>query len=116
MLLFTLIVRPLYNIGYVGYFELNIDSIVENYCVNKEKPELQCNGKCHLATQLGVKSNSSNKASILGSLFEAFVPVFFETYKSISFYNYKSNTKLSWCYNGYLTIVFIDQFDPPPQV
>jgi hypothetical protein len=39
-------------LGYVAYFELNIDYIIETYCVNKEKPQLQCNGKCHLAKQL----------------------------------------------------------------
>ena len=22
------------------------------FCINKDKPQLQCNGKCHLATQL----------------------------------------------------------------
>lgn len=33
-------------------YELNIEAITEAFCVNKEKPELKCNGKCHLAQQL----------------------------------------------------------------
>lgn len=27
---------------------LNQDAIAAEFCVNKDKPELQCNGKCHL--------------------------------------------------------------------
>lgn len=30
-------------------YQVNKDFIIENYCVNKEKPELECDGKCHLA-------------------------------------------------------------------
>ena len=116
ILFLSLIIRPLYNIGYVGYFELNIDYIIEKYCANQDKPELQCNGKCHLAMQLGAKSDSSSETSLLGSLFEAFVPVYIEEYKSVSFFYYKSITSLSWYYIDFLTTVFIDQLDPPPQV
>ncbi|EDP95466.1 hypothetical protein KAOT1_11101 [Kordia algicida OT-1] len=52
--------------SHVAYFQLNIDYIIETYCINKDKPQLECNGKCHLATQLaeidpGAKdSNTSN--------------------------------------------------------
>lgn len=31
---------------------LNKEYIAEFLCVNKDKPELQCNGKCHLAKEL----------------------------------------------------------------
>lgn len=34
-----------------NYF-INQTEIAELFCINKEKPELQCGGKCHLATQL----------------------------------------------------------------
>jgi hypothetical protein len=33
-------------------YELNKAAITEEFCVNKAKPELKCNGKCHLADQL----------------------------------------------------------------
>jgi len=35
----------------VSYF-VNQAEIIELFCINKEKPQLQCDGKCHLATQL----------------------------------------------------------------
>jgi len=30
------------------YYELDPIGFIENLCVNQDKPELQCNGKCHL--------------------------------------------------------------------
>jgi len=33
-------------------YELDKEYITEQFCVNKDKPALKCNGKCHLATQL----------------------------------------------------------------
>lgn len=33
-------------------WKLNQKSIIERFCVNKNKPKLQCNGKCHLGKQL----------------------------------------------------------------
>lgn len=31
---------------------VNTSEITELFCINKEKPQLECNGKCFLATQL----------------------------------------------------------------
>jgi hypothetical protein len=36
---------------YVEYV-LNQDYIAEFLCINNDKPELQCNGKCHLVKQI----------------------------------------------------------------
>ena len=35
----------------VSYF-VNQAEIIELFCINKEKPALKCDGKCHLADQL----------------------------------------------------------------
>lgn len=35
----------------VSYF-VNQTEIIELFCINKEKPQLKCDGKCHLETQL----------------------------------------------------------------
>ncbi len=35
----------------INYF-INQSEIIELFCINKDKPQLECNGKCHLATQL----------------------------------------------------------------
>lgn len=103
--------------GYVAYFELNIDYIVETYCVNKEKPQLQCNGKCHLATQLASNTSNSSTNSYLNTLFEAFIPVYFQEYQSISLNrNYRADSLKHWTYNENFNSVFISLLNPPPQV
>lgn len=40
------------KIGIVVDFKINQDFIAEVLCINKDKPTLNCNGKCHLSKQL----------------------------------------------------------------
>lgn len=60
------------------YYQLNIDYIIEKYCVNTDKPELQCNGKCHLAKQLSAIDNNENDSKAINNLLQSFFPVFSE--------------------------------------
>lgn len=43
-------------------YQLNQARITAQYCVNKARPQLHCNGKCHLAKQLR-KTESGDKKS-----------------------------------------------------
>ncbi|MDQ2794282.1 MAG: hypothetical protein M3Y12_09795 [Bacteroidota bacterium] len=48
-------------------YQLNKAAITAQYCVNKARPQLRCNGKCHLAQQLrkaegGDKKNPTTTA------------------------------------------------------
>lgn len=47
-----------------GSYELNKAFIIENLCLNKGKPELQCEGKCFLAEQLNDEKDKQNAQSI----------------------------------------------------
>jgi len=40
-------------------YELNKESIAANYCENKARPAMHCNGKCHLSKQLAKAAESS---------------------------------------------------------
>ncbi len=108
--------RPIYNIGYVAYFELNIDYIIETYCVNKEKPELKCNGKCHLASKLAANSNENpNETSALASIIEAFVPLYFQEYKQHEYLQTVAiSIKNNWNYINTFSSRSIDKISPPP--
>lgn len=33
-------------------YELRKEFIIDNFCINKTRPELHCDGKCYLATRL----------------------------------------------------------------
>ena len=39
------------------YFKANENEVVMEFCVNKDKPEMQCNGKCHLAKKIETEPN-----------------------------------------------------------
>lgn len=59
-------------------YEMNKAAITEAFCVNKEKPALKCNGKCHLATQLTqplpTESNQPTQASYIPQIDLFFLP------------------------------------------
>ena len=47
-------------VPYLDYL-VRKDFIMENLCVNREQPEKQCNGKCHLEKQLRKEINGSEQ-------------------------------------------------------
>ncbi|PKP15212.1 MAG: hypothetical protein CVU07_10940, partial [Bacteroidetes bacterium HGW-Bacteroidetes-23] len=44
-------------------YVVNYDYISKELCENKAKPELECNGKCHLKAELANASEESTPAS-----------------------------------------------------
>lgn len=46
---------------YIEYL-VNQDYITEFLCINKEKPKLQCNGKCYLVKALKKQQSSTSKS------------------------------------------------------
>ena len=57
------------------YYNLDPIGFIENLCINKETPELQCNGKCQLMSVSGVNDEQNNKPE---AIFE---------YKEINLFN-----------------------------
>ena len=43
-------------------YQLNQAEITRKFCENKAKPKLQCNGKCHSATQLVETEKDENES------------------------------------------------------
>ncbi len=112
-------IKPFYTIGYVAYYELNIDTIIEKYCVNKSKPKFKCNGKCHLAKKLSftatVATDTTNQA-ISNSLREAFFPVFFQVQNFSSAVLTKPIAKKAeWFFAPKNYNVSLSISSPPPQ-
>lgn len=48
LLVIKALVAPILLLDY----ELRKDYIIKNYCINKNKPELHCDGKCYLAKRI----------------------------------------------------------------
>jgi hypothetical protein len=45
-------------------YQINKTNIIAAFCINKDKPELECSGKCYLNKQLS-QTESSNESSSL---------------------------------------------------
>ncbi len=52
LLLFLMLFSQFYNSAVWLKYELNVEEITELFCINKEKPALQCHGKCHVKKEL----------------------------------------------------------------
>ncbi len=85
---------------------VNNDYIREVLCINKERPKLNCDGKCYLAQQLS-KQSQKKESKEKGLVIErGFTPVFFVEIRDMIFnnvtpqisysdnFNYSDNYKL----------------------
>jgi hypothetical protein len=64
----------------ITYIYYNIDTVgfIETFCENKDKPELQCNGKCHLKKITKTNNQEQNQ------------PIELIDFKDILLYNQKN--------------------------
>ncbi|MFC5048612.1 hypothetical protein ACFSTE_09010 [Aquimarina hainanensis] len=73
------VIRPVSQFSGMVYYQLNIDEIIEKYCVNKERPMLRCNGKCHLSKQMNFSlQNKGRTGEKIVRIAESFIPVYYE--------------------------------------
>jgi hypothetical protein len=95
-------------------YAINQDYIAEFLCINKDKPELKCNGKCHLKKEIKKAQEETHKSLSINiedypispvynfnsSLNKTFIS---STYKSV-FYSYTKK---------YIYLYISDIFHPP---
>ena len=110
----TLLLKPVFP---VLEYVVNYDYIVSELCENKANPELQCNGKCHLAKELAKASyddstNSSEK-KVVAQQYEV---VYFQEIEAIVLRFYKGTITtpvLNSCTNNYIHLGIKGVFRPP---
>jgi hypothetical protein len=56
---------------------LNKEYITAQFCINKDKPELKCNGKCHLADALAQQSEREESSDLV---LHVIIPVYYSNY------------------------------------
>ncbi len=59
LLLFT--VQTFYAAAFTTWFFANKAAIVKQHCINKDKPELKCDGKCFLSKKLKEAEQHQNE-------------------------------------------------------
>lgn len=72
----SMLIRPLWPI--VEY-AMNYDYIVNVLCENKDKPQLQCDGKCYLSKQLAAQQSEQDPFGENPLRAEIQHPVFFQS-------------------------------------
>ena len=96
VLFFCVTASPVYQLGFTAYYIFNLESIIYEYCVNKDQPIAKCNANCYLSEKLavveGAEKNGDKKAntSIL-----VYFPLYFEPVKT------DSNLFLARCKNSF---------------
>lgn len=101
------------KIGIVGYFVLHQNEIAARLCLNKDKPELGCKGKCQLRKQLekqerGCKRFPSSTREIQETV------VFIEFAKEVNpILNLENHTVTPLFSDHLLTGILRDVFHPP---
>lgn len=94
---------------------VNNDYIREVLCINKERPKLECDGKCYLAQQLN--QQSKEKDSQEGIVIEqSFSPVFYVAITDVIFNNGASDLLTSENFNyfdNYQLLVEKERDRPP---
>ena len=64
-LLIVVLLPSAFKVGFISYFYANQAAITQKHCVNKDRPELQCNAKCYLSKQLNQDEPSDPKPTAL---------------------------------------------------
>jgi hypothetical protein len=52
LLTFSILAQGMVNLALCAYYQLNKKMITEKLCINKDKPQMHCNGQCYLGRQL----------------------------------------------------------------
>lgn len=62
------------KLSLIAYYNINLEYIIQELCENKDKPQLNCKGKCYLKKKLEESNKAENQAS--GSIKQFELPVF----------------------------------------
>jgi len=98
-------------------YVVNYEYVSKVLCVNKDKPKMHCNGKCHLMKELAKASENekpiSSDKKIASNEFEV---LFFEEIKSfnISPIYFSNKQKINKCYSNLYSHLNSDSVFHPP--
>lgn len=96
---------------------VDYDYISQVLCINKEEPELQCNGKCHLNKELNKAESSEDNDSKNNSRtnLEIGITYFLNTQEETHISQLLSLEKNNYYYTEFYSTPFINSFDKPPR-
>lgn len=116
ILLLTSITLQLCNrVGIIAWFNINQDKVVELFCINKNKPELDCKGKCYLAEKLEEAKQNEAGTTIPGSKYKQTSEeiLFFEKIALLSIPDSAHQISFSFSKSSYAHQFMMSVFQPP---
>lgn len=108
-------VRPFTQVYYLIDYKLRQNYIANVLCVNKNKPQLNCNGKCYLAKRLKAVEEKEKQAH--HQAFEKFeLPIIIceEIFQPSFAYIHKLQLKPIHTYSFHYSTQYINRFFRPP--
>ncbi len=101
-------------------YVVNYDYIVNVLCENKDKPEMECNGKCHLSIELAKEAGADKENPFSSKTSKTEIPQFIIS-ENISEYAFNSeNIVISFENIGYKpklnSSLFISKILHPPRL
>ena len=117
LLLFCLTSQFSHRIGVVAWFQIKQTEIIELFCINKEKPELACDGKCYLKQKLTESEKHTNEQSsnIPTSLKYEIIDYFLIEMQTSVNINYAQSILLSMDHNLITDNPYITKIFAPPR-
>ena len=99
----------------VSFYEVNKEYITKNYCINKAKPEMKCDGKCHMKKMIKKSKKEEQKSFPEGTLELKVITYIKSDFNQIFNSSIKENNIRYSSYNELLheIISFNDIFHPP---
>lgn len=96
-----------------AYYNLDTVGFIEKLCENKDKPELQCNGKCHLKKV--VENNTNNDKEPIKAVNLKDITLFVVEFMKYDFNRVLFKNVPLGNYSNLYTFSLIDSLDRPPQ-
>ena len=97
----------------LGFYTSNQDSFIELFCVNKDKPELHCDGKCELSKLIDRGENHDRKSFDFLTKDVMFVYCLIDFKPPIK-YQQKPITKS--IYSNSYSFLMLSKDNPPPEI
>lgn len=97
-----------------AYYNIDAVAFIERLCENKDKPELECNGKCHLKKV--AENNANNDKEPAKSVNFKETTLFVVELMKYDFIKISFKNNQLGNYNNLYAFSLVDSFDRPPQV
>ena len=101
--------------GTFGYYALFTDDFVERFCENKERPELNCDGKCYLAKML-LQESKDDTPPINIDLLKNETVLFLEKSITFDFIGDRESDLANYGYTNHYHFRFLQEDIQPPRV